>query len=95
MVEQLGTLALSIVLALIVWLIAINQENPLIQREYQERIPVTVRGLPADLEALQDLSKETVRVVLQAPRSSWDNLDVSDFHAYLDMTGLSEGVHEC
>ncbi len=81
-------------LALIVWLIAINQQDPLIQSEYSERVPVTVRGLGDGLMPVQDLSKETVRVVLRAPRSSWDNLTLDDFNAYIDLTGLDQGVHD-
>ena len=94
LIQQLGTLALSIVLALIVWLIAITQQDPLIQREFGERVPVVVRGLPETLQPLQDLSKETVRVMLQAPKSSWDNLTIDDFSAFIDLSGLGEGVHD-
>jgi YbbR domain-containing protein len=93
-VEQLNTLILSILLALIVWVIAINQENPIIQQTYGERLPVTVRGLPENLLPIQDLSRETVQVVLQAPRESWDNLEPSDFTAYIDLSGLGPGVHD-
>jgi YbbR domain-containing protein len=79
---------------LIVWLIAINQENPLIQDTYGERIPVTVRGLPETLLPLQDLNNQSVSVEVQAPRSSWDDLDVGDFSAYIDLTGLGAGIHD-
>lgn len=94
LIEQLGTLALSVVLALVVWLIAITQQDPLIQGEYGERIPVVVRGLPDGLMPVQDLSKESVRVVLRAPKSSWDNLTVDDFTAFINLAGLDEGVHD-
>jgi YbbR domain-containing protein len=94
LVEQLNMLALSVLLGLIIWLIAINQQNPIVQASFEERIPVTVRGLSEDLQPVQDLSREAVRVVLQAPRSSWDNLDVSDFSAYIDLSGLGEGTHD-
>jgi YbbR domain-containing protein len=93
-VEQINTLALSALLGLIVWFIAINQENPIIQQAYSERLPVTVRGLPEDLMPVQDLSRETVQVVLQAPRESWDNLEASDFTAYIDLSNLDAGVHD-
>lgn len=79
---------------MIVWVIAINQENPIVQANYSERLPVTVRGLPESLMATQDLSRETVQVVLQAPRESWDNMDPSDFTAYIDLAGLGPGVHD-
>jgi YbbR domain-containing protein len=94
LVEQINTIALSILLGLIVWVVAINQENPIIQEIYSERIPVTMRGLPEGLMPIQDLSRETVQVVLQAPRESWDNLEPSDFSAYIDLSGLEAGVHD-
>lgn len=90
----MGTLALSVLLGVIVWLIAINQEDPIVQGEFPDRIPVAVRGLSENLQPLQDLSDETVRVTLQAPQSSWDDLDVTDFTAYLDLTGLDAEVHD-
>ena len=93
-VEELNTLALSFLLGLIVWFIAINQENPIVQETYSERLPVTVRGLPEDLMPIQDLSRETVQLVLQAPRESWDNLEASDFTAYIDLSGLDPGIHD-
>ncbi len=92
--ELLSTLLLSLVLAIIVWLIAINQEDPIIQDEYGERIPVAVRNLDETLLPLQNLNDTTVRVALQAPKSSWDELDVSDFSAYIDLAGLDAGVHD-
>ena len=93
-VEQLGTIALSVLLGVIIWLIAINQEDPIVQDEFPERIPVTVRGLAENLQPLQDLSNETVRVTIQAPQSSWDDLDVSDFTAYIDLSGRNADVHD-
>ncbi|MCC6456759.1 MAG: hypothetical protein IT328_17525 [Caldilineaceae bacterium] len=93
-VEQINTVALSILLGFIVWFIAINQENPIVQATYGERLPVTVRGLPEDLLPIQDLSRETVQVVLQAPQESWNNLEASDFTAYIDLTGLTPGIHD-
>jgi YbbR domain-containing protein len=93
-IEQINTLALSILLGFIVWFVAINQENPIVQATYSERLPVTVRGLPEDLLPIQDLSRETVQVVLQAPQESWNNLEASDFTAYIDLTGLEPGIHD-
>jgi YbbR domain-containing protein len=81
-------------MGLIVWVIAINQENPIVQESYGERLPVTVRGLPENLMPVQDLSRETVQLVLQAPRESWDNIEPNDFIAYIDLSGLGEGVHD-
>ncbi len=59
----------------IVWLIAINEVNPLITKDFPETIPVEVRGLDSSkLQPIQDLSNEYVRLVLKAPKTSWDRL---------------------
>jgi YbbR domain-containing protein len=89
-----STLLLSIVLALIVWWIAINQENPLVVQDFQQRVPVSVLGLGDGLVVVEDLSDETVKLRLRAPRTSWENMDVTDFRATIDLTGLEPGQHD-
>ena len=85
---------LSIVLALAVWWIAIDQENPLVVQDFGERVPVSVLGLGESLVVVEDLSSEAVRLRLRAPRNSWQDLTVSDFRATLDLTGLEPGQHD-
>jgi YbbR domain-containing protein len=94
LIPDLATLLLSIVLAIAVWWIAINQENPLVVEDLDERVPVSVLGLGEDLVIVEDLSSEAVRLRLRAPRNSWTDLTVSDFRATLDLTGLGPGEHD-
>ena len=70
----MATLLLSIVLALTVWWIAIDQENPLVVQDFGERVPVSVLGLGENLVVVEDLSSEAVRLRLRAPRNSWQDL---------------------
>jgi YbbR domain-containing protein len=91
---DMATLVLSIVLALAVWWIAIDQENPLVVQDFGERVPVSVLGLGENLVMVEDLSSETVRLRLRAPRNSLQDLTVSDFRATLDLTGLEPGEHD-
>ncbi len=91
---DIGTLLLSLVLALTVWLIAVNQENPLIVQELEARVPLTVVGLGEAMEVVQDLSTESVALKLRAPRTSWESMRQSDFTASLDLTGLGSGEHD-
>ncbi|CAN5594489.1 CdaR family protein [soil metagenome] len=81
-------------MGLIVWLIAINQENPLVTQDFLDRVPIRVRGLSDTLVPLQDLSKESVSLKLRAPRTSWTTLAANDITAYIDLTGLGVGVHD-
>ncbi|MEX1020671.1 MAG: CdaR family protein [Litorilinea sp.] len=92
--EQISTLLLSLVLAVIVWLIAVNQENPIVQRQFNEQIAVSVRGLAAQYQIVQDLSRETVSVTLQGPQNNWESLNVGDFIAFINLAGLGNGTHD-
>ncbi len=93
-IEQINTVLLSILLGVIVWIIAIHQENPIVEQPYGESLPVTVRGLPTGLMPVQDLSRETVEVTVQTPRESFGALEPEDFTAYIDLTGLEAGTHD-
>ncbi len=92
--SDIGGLLLSLGLALVIWLIAVNQENPLIREEFPTPIPLMVVGLQEGLEIVQDLSAESVTLELRAPRTSWDNMRATDFRAVLDLTGLGVGEHD-
>lgn len=91
--DRLGTMVLSVVLALIVWLIAINQENPLVQQRLADQVPIQVRGLTEDLQPVQDLSSQAVQVTVRAPSNSWSTLDAGDFNAFINLAGLGPGEH--
>ena len=92
--ENLGTLALSFILALIIWLIAITQENPLVQGEFPEPIPIVVRGSDGTLQPIQNLGNQTAIVTVRAPSLSWERLTTDDFTAFIDLDGLAAGEHE-
>lgn len=91
---DIGTLLLSAVLALTIWLIAINQENPLTARQLDTPVPLTLVGLSEGLEMVQDLNEESVVLELRAPRTSWESMRDDDFRATLDLTGLGPGEHD-
>jgi YbbR domain-containing protein len=94
LIPDLTTLLLSVVLAIAVWWIAINQENPLVVEDLEDRVSVSALGLGEDLVIVEDLSSEAVRLRLRAPRNSWTDLTVSDFRATLDLSGLGPGEHD-
>jgi YbbR domain-containing protein len=92
--ENLSTLIMSILLALIVWFFAIDQENPLERKAFPQALPIEVIGLREGTQTLQDLSKRTVVVTLRAPRRTWQNISVDDFNAYINLSGLEPGTYE-
>ncbi|MCB0096104.1 MAG: hypothetical protein KDE46_10310, partial [Caldilineaceae bacterium] len=70
--DQLGTLLLAVILALIVWLIAITEQDPLTVRDFPTPIPVTTRGLADGYVLLQEV--EPVIATIEAPKTQWDQL---------------------
>lgn len=94
LIEQLGTLLFSILLALIVWLIAINEIDPLQQGEYPQPLPLQVEGLADGLTSRQELDKIAVRISLRAPASVWSTLKEDSLFAYVDLSELGQGSHQ-
>jgi len=94
LLDQLGAILLSLALAVVIWLIAVSQANPLITQDFPERINITVRGLDPSLQPVQPLANESVRITIRAPRAAWDDLDLSDFSATVDLTGYNTGIHD-
>ncbi len=88
------TLLLSVLLAFVVWFIAIDQENPMIRREYEEPILIEVRNMGAGLQSLQDLSNRTAVLTLRAPQRSLESQQADDFSAVIDLARLPAGSHE-
>jgi len=79
---------MSVALALIVWIFAIDQENPLQRDNFSTPIPISVRGLSPGLQTLQDLNQRTVTLTLRAPKRTWESLTASDFQAVIDLSSL-------
>ena len=88
------TLLLSVLLAFVVWFIAIDQENPMIRREYEEPILIEVRNMGVGLQSLQNLTNRTTMLTLRAPQRSLDSQQAADFSAVIDLAGLPAGSHE-
>jgi YbbR domain-containing protein len=85
---------MSILLALIVWFFAIDQENPLERLNYDQAIPIEVHGLADGTQTLQDLSRRTVFLTLRAPKRTLETVSVDDFNAYINLNNLPAGPQE-
>ena len=88
------TLLLSVLLAIVVWFIAIDQENPMIRQKYEEPILIEVRNMGEGLQSLQDLTNRTAMLTLRAPQRTLETLQTGDFSAVIDLADLPAGSHE-
>lgn len=92
--ETLVTLLMSLVLALTVWIFAVEQENPLVRDDFPAAIPINVRGLGPNMQSLQDLNQRSVTLTLRAPLKTWASLTPQDFSAVVDLAGREPGSHD-
>ncbi len=90
--NRLGSMVLALALATIVWAVATNEENPSVQRGFPESIPIEILNKPESMIVLGNVT-DRVRLTLQAPQSSWNNLSSSSFQAWIDLEGLSADIY--
>ncbi len=89
--SRLGSAALALLLAGIVWVVAIQEEYP--RQEFSQPISVSRSGLPEDLSVFGEILNE-VRIEVRAPKARWDNLQSRDFTAWVDLSSLSAGEYD-
>ena len=93
LIEILSTLTLAFILAIVVWAMAVNQENPLVRDTFSDPIPIEVVNKPEELVIFGEVADST-SVTLQAPESSWNDLSLSKFRAQIDLAGLGPGLYD-
>lgn len=89
--SRLGSAVLSLILAVLVWFVAVQQEYP--RQQFNQPISVTRSGLPDNLVIFGDVLSE-VRIEVRAPKARWPNLQARDFTAWVDLSGLSAGEYD-
>jgi YbbR domain-containing protein len=92
--RQLPTFLTALILALVVWVIAVTANDPSIQKDYPVTVPVEVIGQATDMVITNQLP-ETVSLTLKAPSSVWTTLidEKAPVRAIIDLSGLGEGAH--
>lgn len=89
--SRLGSAILSLILAMLVWFVAVQQEYP--RQQFNQPISVSRSGLPENLVVFGDVLSE-VRIEVRAPKARWPNLQARDFTAWVDLSGLSAGEYD-
>jgi YbbR domain-containing protein len=91
--HSLSTMLLSIILATMVWFVAVHEENPPIEDDYGETISLEIENLPSGTIIYGDVP-DRVNLRLRASQSSWESLSPDKFRAWIDLNGLSPGLHD-
>lgn len=93
--DRLGSLILALILAIIVWVVAMQQQNPIVTVLIQN-VPVSVRNMPENLvfdEDQPDLP-DAVDLRVRGPQGLINTLTPSDFKAYIDLSNAHPGEQE-
>ena len=94
-VKNLPTFLTAFLLAITIWIMAVNSNDPVDKQTFPQGIPVEVIGQDEELVITNEVPSQ-VTVSLSAPVSMWETLIDSPelVHAYIDLNGLQEGTHE-
>src|SRR5512140_3907281 len=91
LLDNLGNMILSIVLAVLVWVVAVQQANPNIERVFSASIPIVTQNIPAGMITYAE-SARSVRVTISAPQSTWDVLTPDRLAATIDLSNQPTGT---
>lgn len=75
-------------LAIVLWFVIINEQNPLSEGSYT--VPITVENLNS--QYITSNVPKTVYVRLSGPRNTIINVGSSDIKAYIDLSDVQEGT---
>ncbi len=92
LLENVGLFLVALFLAVIVWFIAVGEENPLEQRVFPRLFLARIVGIPADMFLVEDVNAE-VTLTLLAARSVWMGLTSNQLSVSVDVSGLEPGEH--
>jgi len=90
--ENVGSVAISLVLAVVVWVNAVYETDPPVQDAYPQPIPIEIVHQAEGL-VISNAPGQEVNIQIKAFRSSWDSLTVESFRATVDLAGFGEGLH--
>jgi YbbR domain-containing protein len=88
--DNLGTIILSLLLAVVVWIAATLQDDPFTVKEFLN-IPITQVNEPANTVIYEPVA-ERVNITVRAPQSVLQDLKVTDFKATMSLAIVEPGV---
>ncbi len=90
---NLTSLGLSLLLALTVWIVANQEQNPVEERDLPTPVEITIEGLEPGLVITNNYAKTTT-VRLRAQRNTWFSLSAENVLVTADLSGLGPGTHQ-
>ncbi len=89
LLRNLTSIILSLVLAIVVWFVAVERENPLVDQQIGG-VPLQVLNQPAGTIILSPPPR-TVSVTIRGPRQTLEALSPAQISASIDLAGAGRG----
>src|SRR5215813_12618930 len=89
--DNLGWMAGSLILATLVWYVATSGQDPVEQRRLQGGVPIQI--LTDDDALVVGTAPSTAEVTIRAPHSVWDVLAPQDVSVVADLTKKQPGTY--
>ena len=90
----LSTFLLALMLAVLVWFVAVNEANPFEARTLSAPVSVELLNLPADLILVGTQPTNAVTTVtVRAPRTVWADLRADQVQVTADLTGVDAATY--
>lgn len=80
---------LAIILAIIMWMYVMNEQNPPFESSFI--VPLEVRNVATDYVVFE--APETIKVKIRGPRSMVAGVHTKDIKVFVDVKNLTEGTH--
>jgi YbbR domain-containing protein len=88
-----GTLLLSLILSLTVWFIAVNEDDPRVERPLDYPIEIQFEGVPEGYQ-ITNPSTRQASVMLLTTQSIWEEFSADDIRLVANMEGLDQGTYK-
>ena len=89
--KNLSTILIALVLAFLVWVAAVREQDPPREEDFGQTIPIEVTP-PAENLVNTIAPPKSVQLRLLAPESSWKDLSEAKFKAFVDLSNLPVGL---
>jgi YbbR domain-containing protein len=90
--ETLGTLAVALALAILVWVVALNEVNPIQEKTFAQPVPITLINTPPNMILTGNVANRAT-LTIRAPQQVWLTLSAQQIQVTADLGGLGPGTH--
>ena len=90
--DILGTLLVALALAILVWIVALNEVNPIQEKTFGQSVPITLINTPPNTLLTGNVSNRAT-VTIRAPQQVWLALSAQQIQLTADLGGLGPGTH--